>query len=69
MGPMLWPVVLWVVVTGRSAAEWAKVSANPIAALRLGLDALCHTTAQTHELWAARLSVGRSDLLRRKVYR
>lgn len=44
MGPMLWPVVLWVVVTGRSAAEWAKAVSKPqtdgIAALRLGLDAL-----------------------------
>jgi hypothetical protein len=44
MGPVLWPVVLWVVVSGRSAAEWAKSAGKPqtdgIAALRLGLDAL-----------------------------
>jgi hypothetical protein len=44
MGPVLWPVVLWVIVTGQSAAEWAKSVGKPqtdgIAALRLGLDAL-----------------------------
>lgn len=44
LGPQLWPVVLWVVVTGRSAAEWARAVEKPqtdgIAALRLGLDAL-----------------------------
>lgn len=44
MGLMVWPVVVWVAVDGRSAKDWAlsngKAGRDGLAVLRVGLDAL-----------------------------